>query len=126
MKKIIKGKVYDTSTAKKLGMRWIGTEFDRTGWEELYKKKTGEFFTLYHSYRDNSERIEPLTYDEAKAWSEEHLDTEEYLSIFGEPEEDSTKTALNIYVRADTAAKLKAEAGRQGVSIGELIEKMMK
>ena len=126
MRKVIKNKVYDTSTAKKLGMCWIGAEFSRSGGEELYRKKTGEFFTLYHSYSDNSERIEPITYEEAQCWAEEHLDGDDYISIFGEPEEDSTKSALNIYIRNDTAAKLKAEAGRQGVSIGELIEKMMK
>ena len=126
MKKVIKGRVYDTATAKKLGMRWIGAEFSRSGWEELYRKKTGEFFTLYHSYSTKSEVIEPITYDAAQHWAEEHLDGDGYVSIFGEPEEDSTKTALNIYIRNDTAAKLKAEAGRQGVSIGELIEKMMK
>lgn len=125
MKKVIKGKVYDTSTAKKLGMRWIGTEYSRWGWEELYRKKTGEFFTLYHSYSE-SEKIEPITYEKAKCWAEEHLDGDDYIAIFGEPEEDSTKTALNIYIHAHVAAKLKAEAGRQGVSIGELIEKMMK
>lgn len=126
MKKVIKNKVYDTNTAKKLGMRWIGAEYSRSGWEELFHKKTGEFFTLYHSYSDNSERIDPITYDEAQSWAEEHLEGDDYIRIFGEPEEDSTKSALNIYIRNDTAAKLKAEAGRQGVSIGELIEKMMK
>ena len=126
MKKVIRGKVYDTTTAKKLGMRWIGTEFSRSGWEELYRKKTGEFFTLYHRYSDNYEVIEPITYEKAQCWVEEHLDGDDYISLFGEPEEDSTKSALNIYIRNDTAAKLKAEAGRQGVSIGELIEKMMK
>lgn len=126
MKKVIRGKVYDTSTAKKLGMRWIGAEFSRSGWEELYRKKTGEFFTLCHSYSDNSERIEPITYEEAQRWAEKHLDGDDCISIFGEPKEDSTKTALNIYIHAHVAAKLKAEAGRQGVSIGELIERLMK
>ena len=126
MKKVIKGKVYDTSTAKKIGMRWIGTGFSRLGWEELYRKKTGEFFTLYHRYSDNYEVIEPITYEKAQCWVEEHLDSDDYLSIFGEPEEDSTKVALNIYIYAHVAAKLKAEAGRQGVSIGDLIEKLMK
>lgn len=126
MKKVINNKVYDTTTAKKLGMRWIGAEFSRSGWEELYHKKTGEFFTLYHSYSDNSERIEPITYDAAQHWAEEHLDGDDCIRIFGEPEEDSTKSALNIYIRNDTAAKLKAESGRQGVSIGELIERLMK
>ena len=42
------------------------------------------------------------------------------------PDMASAQTALEDYIRNDTAAKLKAEAGRQGVSIGELIEKMMK
>ena len=62
-------------------------------------KKTGEFFlhgeggamTEYsESYAGNtcgSERIIPLTEDEAKEWVENQLDADDYESIFGPVEE---------------------------------------
>ena len=43
MKKIINNKLYDTDTAKRLGYDGGGDGFD--SWtEELYKKRTGEYF----------------------------------------------------------------------------------
>ena len=125
MKKIIKNKVYDSSTAHKLGMRWIGTEFNRTGWEELYRKKTGEFFTLYHCYRDNSERIDPFTYEEAQTWAEEHLDGDEYIGIFGDPEEDGSVEALNIRISSAKMKKLRQEASKKGLSLVDMVEKLI-
>jgi len=45
MKKIINGKKYDTETATKLGEDCRGYRGDIDFWsEELYRKKTGEFF----------------------------------------------------------------------------------
>lgn len=99
MKKIINGKKYDTETAQQVGYWTNGAR--GFGWmeERLYKKKTGEFFlygeggpmTKYAQHQDNlttgGEKIEPLTEDMAKLWSENHLDGDEYESIFGEVEE---------------------------------------
>ena len=102
MKKIINGKKYDTETAKKVGCACSNvSRGDFSFWEEeLYKKKTGEFF-LYGSGGPASryskavdmntwsgdERIIPLTEDKAKKWCEKNLDVEEYEEVFGEVKE---------------------------------------
>jgi len=100
MKKIINGKKYDTDTAKFL----LSRSNDYTGfsycYEELYLKKTGEFF-LYgkggamskysRSCGDNTwcggEEIVPLTEAKAKKFVEEYGDADDYEKIFGEVEE---------------------------------------
>jgi len=101
MKKIIGNKKYDTDTAKLIGSISYGYPSDLNYWnEELYQKKTGEFF-LYgvggpmskyaHRIGQNEwsggEELFPLTPEEAKRWTEEHLTAEEYEEIFGACEE---------------------------------------
>lgn len=137
MKKIIKNKVYDTDTAKKCG------EYEPTPYrsdfhwycEELYQKKTGEFF-LYgegnaaspysKSCGQNewcgSESIKPLTYNEASEWAQEHLDGDEYINIFGNPEENAEKTVISISIRKDSHDKLKQAAAKAGKTVSEYIE----
>lgn len=131
MKKVINGKLYDTETAKRLG------EYEPTPYradyhyfcETLYQKKTGEFFlhgegNAASKYRRScgqnewcgSEQIKPLTYAEAQAWAEEHLDGDEYCAIFGEPDEDSEDVALNLIISAAASAKLKQTAAQNGIS----------
>jgi hypothetical protein len=101
MKMIIKGKKYDTETAEFLGSDSHLWPNDLDFWkEELYRKKTGEFF-LYgeggarskygkevstNSW-SGSETIIPLTEDRARNWAENHLSVEKYEEIFGEVEE---------------------------------------
>lgn len=107
MKKIISstyflnGRKYDTETAKCVGNWNNGYSCNDFKYvkESLYCKKTGEFFlygeggamTEYaESYAGNtygSERIIPLTEDEAKEWAENKLDADDYESIFGPVEE---------------------------------------
>ena len=131
MKKIINGKVYDTEKAKKV-VSWYSS-YARNDFhyyeEELYRKKTGEFF-LYGEGNAASpyskscgqnewcggERIEPLTFKEAQKWAEDHLDGDEYCEIFGEPDEDSEDVLLGIRVSAAAAAKLKQEAAKRGLT----------
>lgn len=138
MKKIINGKVYDTATAKKVAS-WYSS-YARNDFhyfeEELYQKKTGEFF-LYgegnaaspysKSCGQNewcgSEKIQPLTYMEAQEWAEKHLDGDEYCEIFGEPDESGETVTLGLNVSAAAAAKLKAEAAKLGIPQGKLLER---
>lgn len=101
MKKIINGRKYDTGTAEKLGERSYSYRGDfNFVSEELYRKKTGEFFlygegggmTQYASRVDSNcwtggEDIIPLTEKEAKEWAERFLDADEYEAIFGEVQE---------------------------------------
>jgi len=101
MKKIINGKKYNTETARVVGA--VGHEYpsDLRYWrEELYRKKTGEFF-LYgkggpmskyarrtaQNEWSGGEEIIPLTEKEAREWVETYLSAEEYEQIFGEVEE---------------------------------------
>lgn len=138
MKKVINGKVYDTETAKKVAS-WYSS-YARNDFhyyeEELYQKKTGEFF-LYGSGNAASkysqscgqnewcggEKIVPLTYKEAQEWAEKHLDGEEYCEIFGEPDEDSESVTLGIQVSAAAAAKLKREAAQNGITQSAQLER---
>lgn len=139
MKKIIDNKVYDTTTAKKCG-DWsndLGVrDFSRTA-ETLYRKKTGEFFlfgaggpaTKYaapmgHGWT-SGEKIIPLTYDEAREWAEDRLDTGEYEKIFGEVVDDDGKQLISLYIGSASAAKLKRIAAQRGISQSALVEELI-
>ena len=100
MKKIINGKKYDTSTAKFLLSRSNNCTGFSHCYEELYIKKTGEYFlygeggpmTSYaKSCGDNcvsgGEDILPLTEARAKKFVELYGDADDYEKIFGEVEE---------------------------------------
>jgi len=136
MKKIIHGRVYDTSTASELATHSSpGSWRDFSHWEEtLYRKKTGEFFlygeggpmTRYaESTGTNSwsggERIMPLSYAEAQEWSEKYLDGDDYESIFGEVIEDDTKVVASYRLPVQLIESLKRRAARDGVAISELV-----
>lgn len=138
MKKIIGGKVYDTEKAKKVAS-WYSS-YARNDFhyyeEELYKKKTGEFF-LYgegnaaspysRSCGQNEwcggEKIVPMTFAEAQEWAEKHLDGDEYSAIFGEPDEDAEDVTLGIAVSAEAAAKLRRAAAENGISQRSQLER---
>jgi hypothetical protein len=62
MRKIIKGKVYDTDTAHMMGSH-AGVY--------MFKKKTGEYFKA-----TESAGIEPQTQEEAKQWFKSYLDAD--------------------------------------------------
>ena len=101
MIKIINGRKYNTETAKMVGGWDNGYPTDVFYYfEELYKKKTGEFF-LYGEGNAMSKysrscgtnnwcgscEIVPLSLDGAKQWAEEHLNGNAYIEIFGDVEE---------------------------------------
>lgn len=138
MKKIINGKVYSTETAKKVAS-WYSS-YARNDFhyyeEELYQKKTGEFFLhgegnaaspYSRSCGQNEwcggEKIVPLTFAEAQEWAERKLDADEYCEIFGEPDEDSEDVALNLIISAAASAKLKKAAAQNGISLRAQLER---
>ena len=137
MKKIINNKVYDTDTARELGMDAGGDGF--SGWcERLYQKRTGEFFlygeggpmTKYaHTIGQNSwsggEKIMPLSAAKAREWAEEHLDGDDYEAIFGIPEEGPEKVTLCVQLSATLGAKIRAGASEAGKSLSGYIEQVL-
>lgn len=121
MKKVIKGRVYDSSTAKKMAMRFTGLELDRTGWEELYQKKSGEFFLLEHRYSTNIERITPMAYDDARSWAEQYLSGEEYDEIFGEIKENDESVQIHISLTQAEAEIIKRNASKEGLTMSAYV-----
>lgn len=139
MKKIINNKVYDTDTAKKVG-EWYKNWDDRLYrvTEELYRKRTGEFF-LYgyggpgskygvssgNGDWSSGEEIIPLTYAAAQKWAEQYLDGEEYEAIFGEVQEDDSRTMVAIYLSASKVESYKRSAAKDGVSLTAYLEGLL-
>lgn len=119
MKITIRGKVYDTEKASKCG----AVENGKTN-EELFCKKTGEFF-LYITGGALPQTITPLSYADAKRWAEKYLTEDGYNSIFGEVAEDDSKVALNLYIRKCIVAKAKREAAKAGTTVSEYIEQLI-
>lgn len=139
MKKIIKNKVYETEKAKEIGSYEPNPNINDFHWyiEKLYKKKTGEFFlygkgnaaSKYNKAVDDhtscgTEKIIPLTYEEAMVWTEEHLDAEIYETLFGSPEEEG-RTSIHIYLDNKVIFKLKTSAAKKGIALGEYITQLL-
>lgn len=137
MKKIINGKVYDTDKARALAYAESGEGFSH--WrEELYQKRTGEFF-LYGvggaSSRyavatgmnewNGGDKIIPLDMDSARKWAEEHLDADRYAEIFGLPDEDAEPVALHMQLPAQIVAAARQRAAEDGCSLTALVERAL-
>ena len=137
MKKIIGGKMYDTSTAKLVGS-WENTKdvrnFHRVE-EKLYQKRTGEFFlhgaggpasryahVCPHSGWDAGEKIIPLSWEDAREWAEDHLDADDYEGIFGEVAEDDSRTVVTLSISTGAWERAKRAAAQAGVSLSAYIE----
>lgn len=140
MKKIIAGKVYDTDTATKLGVWWSSNDVRSFSHceETLYRKRTGEYFlygyggpmTKYaRAEGQNSwtggDRIMPMSYDEARTWAEEHLETGEYEAAFGEVTEDESEYALYVKLPMPVADKLRRIASQQGKALRDVLVEMI-
>ena len=134
MKKIINGKRYDTDTAEFIG-RWenIYNSADlQYECEELYRKKTGEFFMYGEggpasSYAvqtgssswSGSCKITPITEDEAKKWVEKNLDGDVYESLFELEEEGNI--AFSLLIPENLYNKLKNESEKTGESMKDIV-----
>ena len=130
MKKIINNKLYDTSTAKRIGSDGYNGSTSDFGWwqESLYKKRTGEFFlhgeggprTRYaKSCGDNSwgygAAIIPMSYEKAREWAEEHMEADDYAATFGIPEEGTER--LYVEIPSELMARIKAAASANRQSL---------
>lgn len=139
MKKIIKNRVYDTDAAKLIATvkndRHIGC--DRKPLEEsLYQKKNGEFF-LYRKNlagtdvahnigisscpHDKENHIFALTYEQARKWGELEMSADDWLTVFGEPEEDG-KAQIHVNLSKNAIIKLKQAAQKDGQTVSAYIE----
>lgn len=133
MKKIINGKRYNTDTATLIGSTGYGYPGDLEYWaEELYLKKTGEFF-IYgeggpmskYSRRigenewSGGEEIRPLSLKEAQEWAENYLDADEYEKVFGKIEED--KSQISTWI-SNTLKNTADELREKGYTLADIFE----
>lgn len=135
MKKVINGKVYDTTKAQLITEAHHDNIKDADGkslkqW--FYRKKTGEFFVqaegaaivleniFQHDYKPN-DGIYPLTYEQAQRWAERELTAERWEEIFGDPEDDETQVSVNISMTAKAANTLKQNAAKAGMTVSAYI-----
>ena len=137
MKKIIEGRVYNTDTAELVG-EWANTYNTRDFnfcIENLYRKKTGEFFihgrggamskyavSVGSNTMCGSEQIRPVSFDYAKQWAEEKLTADEYEKLFGEVAEDDSRKIVGISLTVAAHERLKQTAGKKGITVSALIE----
>lgn len=121
MKKIIKNKVYDTATAQYIGA-YLGDWEDASRWrrEELYKKRTGEYF-LYSEGHEEPEKITPLSFEEAMEWGKRHLEGIEYEIEFEVVKDDNAMARLHVEIPASLNDRLELERSKMGVSKAEVV-----
>lgn len=138
MKKVINGALYNTDTAQVLGCvepNGSNTRDFSYFCETLYRTKSGKYFlhgeghgnSRYGVWHGNDggwgEKIMPMTLEEAMEWAERNLSGEEYIKIFGEPEEASgNKVPLNLSVSAEFKSLLTKLREETGKSISQIIE----
>lgn len=108
MRIILRGKSYDSETARLVGV--TTTEDGAT--EELHRKRTGEYF-LYVVGRDGRQNVKPLDYDKAKQWGKEHLTEDGYKSEFGrltvEKDENGNIKYTTMCIRVPVSSKNRLE-----------------
>lgn len=129
MRKIIHNKVYDTETATLVGHWSNGRSGGGYVAVDLYRKKTGEYFAFeqvgeFVNDLFYSERVSPMSYDQAREWAEKHLDTDEYENEFGMPAEGDAVITCNISAAAK--AEIDRRRAETGQTIAQVIESAIK
>lgn len=133
MKKVIRGVLCDTATAKCLGETSYLDARDFAHWsEELYRTKSGKYFlygeggsasryavTIGQNEWSGGEKIQLLSRETAMEWAEEHLDGDEYIAAFGDPEE--TEKATLVILPIKTRERLEALKRETGMTFSEII-----
>lgn len=140
MNKVIRGKRYNTETAKLVGT-WEANEPENSDFwekEELYQKRSGEFFligqggaqTQYARFSMGGEskpgvELRPIEPEEASDWAEEHLTADEYEALFGPVAEDGSRGRITLTLLNSTIDTVRREAQRRKMNFNEYLEKLI-
>ncbi len=137
MRKVIKGKMYDTDTATLVAERRSGypSDFDYFT-ETLYRKRTGEYFIHGHGNAaspyahqaemnrwESGESIAPMSYEDARSWMEKHAEADEYEAEFGIADE-GLEHDLHVIISEPAWQAISRKAAADGTSIRTIIERM--
>ena len=140
MNKVIRGKRYNTETAKLVGT-WEANEPENSDFwekEELYQKRSGEFFligqggaqTQYARFSMGGKsnpgiELRPIEPEEASDWAEEHLTADEYEALFGPVAEDGSRGRITLTLLNSTIDTVRREAQRRKMNFNEYLEKLI-
>lgn len=108
MNKLIKGKRYNTDTA---------TSIHKAEQEELFLKRTGEFFLADWE----REKITPLTQKRAEDWVGKNC-PEAFEQIF---KKNGEKIRLTIYLPSWMVDRLKRAAVERRITLSEMVERLV-
>lgn len=117
LKKTIGGRVYDTSTAKKVGESSNGPVT-----QSLYRKRSGSMFLETRvSGIGGFEKLEPLDYSDACEWARSRLG----IDLDRPPSQGSG--GRGVYFKFDEAvyAKLQRAASVRGVPKTKIVEELI-
>lgn len=141
MKTVIDNKLYDSEKARLIGETARNTSSDTLYlYEQLYKKRTGEYFvygeggpdTPYGIEEDDGtmspgEGITPLTYDEARKWAEASLDGKDYSREFGTIDlSDGAMTTMAVRVSMVGKEALDRRCSRTGKTRSEIVDEFLR
>ena len=105
MKKIIKGRIYDTDKAKQLNFKYVGEYGDADGYEEkLYLTKSGQYFIFGAGGSESpypQPVIKPIEKEQADEWLAETSGDKEVVEEKAGKSKKVTKKAKD----ADTKTK---------------------
>lgn len=137
MRKVIKGKLYDTVKATAI-VNWsygYVNDFNHVS-ETLFRKRTGEYFlhgrggamsryaqSCGQNQWSGGEAIVPMTYEEARAWMEEHATAENYEREFGVPDEGSEHD-LHVIVSEAAWQTISRTAASECTTVRAIIERL--
>lgn len=132
MKKVISGVLCDTETAKMLG-EYEHEHKSSFHWyvERLYRTKSGKYFIYGEGHAASpyarkvaqsewapGEAIKLMPPEAARQWAEEHLDGDEYIAAFGDPEDGDY---YNIAVDSATKARLDKIKSSTGKTLRQIV-----
>ena len=108
MNKLIRGKRYNTDTA---------VSIRKTEQEELFLKRTGEFFLADWE----REKITPLTQERAERWAKTNCP-----EVFGQVfTENNGRTRLTVYLPTRMIDGLKKAAVERRTTLSEMVERLL-
>lgn len=105
MMKLIKGRKYNTDTAKLIGV--VGEQ------QKLYSKRTGEFFLYFVD-----KKIVPLSFDKAKKIVKEKLDQDIYNQLF----ENNGSEKVSVWIDTKVAQDARNAAVARNIRLNTLVE----
>lgn len=122
MKRVVNGRVCDTSTACVLGDWWNGASGINYFMRTLYRSRSGVYFihsegganTICSVPRGDDgfcpgESIEVLSFEAAKNWAKDHLSEAAYNHAFPELLSEADASVLKVRLSAEAFAKLKRQ-----------------